>query len=85
MFTSDNQYNERMTWKTSIADLQSSGCTQVQIAQEIGCSQATVSELLAGKIKNPSFPVGQALLAMHKREMRKFSKAQGKTKVSEVV
>ena len=65
-----------MTWKKTISDLQKSGLTQVQIAQLCGCAQSTVSELLSDESKVPRYPVGAALLELHKKTMRRIAKHQ---------
>ena len=65
-----------MTWKTLISDLQRAGLTQVQIAQICGCGQSAISKLAIGPDRTPSFPVGQALLALHKKTMRRVAKHQ---------
>jgi len=64
-----------MDWKLIITELVASGSTQVQIAAVCGCSQATISELLRGLIKQPSYPIGEALLSMHKKHSRKKATA----------
>lgn len=60
-----------MNWKTLISDLIASGLTQAQIAERVGCSQATVSELMNGKTETPNFALGTALVALHKKAKRK--------------
>lgn len=54
-----------MDWPQRITDIRNTGMTQVQIARHCGCSQTTVSLLLAGKTRNPSWLIGQALTALH--------------------
>ena len=58
-------YNYHMDWPQKIIDVRTTGMTQVQIARHCGCSQTTVSLLLAGTTRNPSWLVGQALTALH--------------------
>ena len=65
-----------MNWKNTISDLQKAGLTQVQIAQVCGCTQSTVSELLNDESKVPRYPVGVALLELHKKTMRRVAKNQ---------
>lgn len=55
-----------MDWKKLIADLMAAGITQPQIAKRCGCSQATVSELATGVTVQPRYPLGAALVALHK-------------------
>ena len=47
-----------------IPKLIESGLTQVQIAQECGCSQPNISDLQNGKIKNPSYDIGCGLVRL---------------------
>lgn len=60
-----------MNWKNLIADLIASGLTQMQIAEKAGCKQASISDLSTGKTNQPSYAIGSALVAMHKRAMRR--------------
>lgn len=60
-----------MNWKTLIADLVAAGITQPQIAKQCGCSQATVSELANGVTLQPRYPLGAALVALHKRKCKR--------------
>ena len=54
-----------MNWKTIIADIQRHGeLTQPQIAKKVGCSQATISDLSNGHIKQPNYALGSALLEL---------------------
>jgi hypothetical protein len=45
--------------------------TQGQIAAECKCNQSNISQLFKGVIKNPGYTLGLALLALHKKQMRK--------------
>ena len=47
-----------------IPKLVEAGLTQIQIAQECGCTQPTISDLQSGKIKNPSYPIGCGLVRL---------------------
>lgn len=47
-----------------IPKLIESGLTQVQIAQECGCSQPNISDLQNGKIKKPSYDIGCGLVRL---------------------
>lgn len=57
-----------MDWKTLIETLTAKGWKQQQIAEFCGCAQSVISELATGKVKNPRFTTGQALIAMGKRK-----------------
>lgn len=43
------------------------GFRQVDIARYVGCSQPTISDISRGKIRNPSFEIGMALLDMARK------------------
>lgn len=52
-----------MNWKNVIADIQRHGqMTQPQIAEKVGCGQATISDLVNGATKHPRYPLGVALI-----------------------
>ena len=52
-----------MDWKNVIAEIQRHGkMTQPQIAEKVGCGQATISDLVNGGTKQPRWPLGDALL-----------------------
>jgi predicted XRE-type DNA-binding protein len=56
-----------MDWKTVIADIQRHGqMTQPQIAEKVGCGQATISDLVNGATKQPRYPLGVALIGLLK-------------------
>ena len=61
-----------MNWNNLISDLQSIGITQSEMAQECGCSQATISELLCSPTKQPAHPLGEALIKIHARNRKKI-------------
>lgn len=54
-----------MDWKQVITDIKDSGLTQEQIAQCVGVSVGTLSELLHGKVMEPKWSKGSALLRLH--------------------
>lgn len=59
-----------MDWQLLISDLTNRGWTQVQIADACDCKQSTVSDIATGATKNPSFKLGQALIALHKSKRK---------------
>jgi predicted XRE-type DNA-binding protein len=63
-----------MDWQLIIADIQKRGLSQSQIASACHCGQATVSDLSNGKTKQPSFVLGQALLALSKASDRTIAR-----------
>jgi predicted XRE-type DNA-binding protein len=54
-----------MNWKNVIAEIQRHGqMTQPQIAEKVGCSQATISDLVNSKTDQPRYPLGAALIEL---------------------
>ena len=64
-----------MQWKNIISDLKASGLTQMQIAERCGCAQSTISEMSTDGDRIPSFPIGAALLDLHKKRIKKRKSA----------
>ena len=60
-----------MDWKTIIKEIQDCGLTQNQIKAACGCSQSLISAIATGTKGNPSFATGQAMIALHKKVVRK--------------
>lgn len=56
-----------MQWKDYIAAIAAHGLTQSQIAKEVGCGQATISDLASGKTREPRASLGMALIRIGKR------------------
>jgi predicted XRE-type DNA-binding protein len=50
-----------MNWTVVIADIQAAGWSQPRIAAECGCAQSTISDLAAGRTKDPRYTIGEAL------------------------
>lgn len=50
-----------MDWKQLLARLAAAKLTQVQIAEQCGVSQSTISDLARGATKSPSFELGSKL------------------------
>lgn len=63
-----------MNWQKIIRDLTDFGLTQADIAEKIGVSQPTVSDLKNGNIKEPLHSKGVALVGLHKRMSRRINK-----------
>lgn len=63
-----------MNWQNIISEMQARQVRQSAMAAECKCSQALISALLTGAKANPSYTIGTALLAMHKRVMRRKEK-----------
>jgi transcriptional regulator with XRE-family HTH domain len=56
-----------MQWKDYLAKLAAKGVSQCQIAREVGCGQATISDLALGKTKEPRTSLGMALMRIGDR------------------
>ena len=64
-----------MNWKKLIAEIQEyGGLTQTEIGEKCGTAQSTISSLVNRKGGEPSFALGQQLIALHKKESRKPAK-----------
>lgn len=60
-----------MDFKTLLQELKAVGLTQKQIADQCGCSQATVSEMERGKTLDPHFSIGSRMVALHARKTKR--------------
>ena len=60
-----------MDWNKIVAEIKETGLTQAQIADEIGVSVGTLSELCSGKVSEPKWSKGDALLALHAKLVSK--------------
>lgn len=58
---------EKNDWKKIVGEIKACGVTQSKIAAEIGIGDATLSELCSGKIAEPKWSKGDALLALHEK------------------
>lgn len=56
-----------MEWKNYLAKLAAKGVSQSQIAREVGCGQATISDLALGKTREPRTSLGMALIRIGER------------------
>ena len=54
-----------MDWNQIVTEIKDAGLTQAQIAERIGVSAGTLSELCSGKVIEPKWSKGAALLALH--------------------
>lgn len=71
-----DRYDVGMDWNLIIDELKAAGFTQELIADRVGCSQNAISELRLGYTKQPFYPLGAALIDLHKRKCRKSAKAE---------
>ena len=51
-----------MQWKQYIAAIAAKGISQSQLAKQVGCGQATISDLASGKTLEPRHSLGTALI-----------------------
>jgi predicted XRE-type DNA-binding protein len=65
-----------MDWAQTISELKLAGVTQMQIAAWCGVGQTTVSDLVTGKSRGPTYAFGASLLKLHKRHARRISVRQ---------
>lgn len=66
-----------MNWKMLIAEIQERGdLTQAEIGEKCGTTQSTISSLVNRDGGEPSFALGQKILALHKATLRKPRKAK---------
>ncbi len=65
-----------MDWPKILEDLREAGWTQAEIAERCGVAQPTVSDLQRGESKAPSFTFGVALMALHKKVVRRRPSAE---------
>lgn len=56
-----------MEWKDYLAQIAAKGVSQSQIAREVGCGQATISDLALGKTREPRTSLGMALMRIGDR------------------
>jgi len=56
-----------MDWNKIVTEIKERGMTQSQIADEIGVAAGTLSELCSGKIAEPKWSKGDALIALHEK------------------
>ena len=66
---------QAMQWKNIIFDIQASGLTQTEIAERCKCSQSTISELASTPDRVPTWPIGAALLDLHKKTTKRRKQA----------
>jgi transcriptional regulator with XRE-family HTH domain len=58
-----------VNWAQLISELMARKWTQSRIADRVGVSQPTISELANGKSKSTSYEIGNKLTALHKEVM----------------
>ena len=54
-----------MDWNKIVAEIKETGLTQAQIADEIGVAVGSLSELCTGKVSEPKWSRGDALISLH--------------------
>lgn len=60
-----------MDWNKIVAEIKEAGLTQAQIADAVGVSAGTLSELCSGKVSEPKWSRGDALLSLHAEKVTK--------------
>lgn len=69
------RYSGAMNWKLLIAEIQEHGdLTQAEIGEKCGTTQSTISSLVNRDGGEPSFALGQKIIALHKVTLRKAKK-----------
>lgn len=61
-------------WSVLLREMLEAGMTQTHIAEAVGLSQASVSDLLNSKVKTTEFSRGLRIIAAHKSAMRRKAK-----------
>jgi transcriptional regulator with XRE-family HTH domain len=64
-----------MNWQKLLTELQEHGLTQVQIAEKCNSKQSTISDLARGDGRAPRYALGIALVALHKRTVKRKATA----------
>lgn len=54
-----------MDWHKIVTEIKESGLTQAEIADAIGVATGTLSELCSGKVSEPKWSRGDALISLH--------------------
>jgi transcriptional regulator with XRE-family HTH domain len=60
-----------MNWQTKLQEIRDAGYTVLEIAEECNASRTAISDLATGRNSEPKHALGEALLKMHKRVMRR--------------
>lgn len=60
-----------MNWTLIISEISDAGVSQAEMAKRCKCGQSTISEIYRGEIKNPSFSIGNELVALHSEVVKK--------------
>lgn len=60
-----------MDWNKIVTEIKESGLTQAEIAAAIGVATGTLSELCSGKVSEPKWSRGDALLELHASRVAK--------------
>lgn len=63
-------------WSALLLEMQSAGMKQAEIADAVGLSQASVSDLMNGKVKTTEYSRGLRILSAHKAAMKRKPAAQ---------
>ncbi len=70
-------YSHGMNWKHIISDIRQAGATLDQIAEECGfASRGHVHDVFTGKQGEPRWSIGNQLLVMHRKALRKLARSK---------
>ena len=58
-------------WSALLQEMQTAGMKQAEIAEAVGLSQASVSDLMSGKVKTTEYSRGLRILSAHKAAMKR--------------
>lgn len=64
------------SWQQRITDLEDSGLTLTELAEQIGLAKSTLSEVKRGATKAPSGDAAVALYLLHKKRCGRGRKAE---------
>lgn len=61
-------------WSGLLSEMVEAGMTQKQIAEAVGMSQASISDLLRGEVKTTEYARGLRIIAAHRAAMKSAAK-----------
>lgn len=67
--------HESPNWGALLRQMRETGMTQAEVGEAVGLSQASVSEMLNGKVSTTDYVRGLRILAAHRAVMRKAKRA----------
>jgi hypothetical protein len=67
--------DKEKSWKEIVAEILDTGLTQVEVAARCNTTQGHVSSMLRGIKRHPSWELGDKLLSLHRRIVKRRRKA----------